>query len=151
MTTTHTQGRLHVKGAQLRDDGPGIDCIATMQVSNQPFWDQDARRLAACWNAFVGATTEAIEELGPIAGVMCDPAQTRIFELEAERDTLLQLLHRVTQDPGWTRMDPPLKADIAKALGMPETPMFPDEAAAFAKASADIAHGSRQSNGKLPG
>lgn len=72
MTAPHTPGRLVVAGTRLREASKdaGIDCIATMQVSNQPNWDADARRLAACWNAFDGAETEAIENLADSGGVV---------------------------------------------------------------------------------
>lgn len=55
----------------------------------------NARRIAACWNAFDGVTTEAIEELGPLAGVMADPSQDRINELEAQRAELLEALQDI--------------------------------------------------------
>ena len=43
----HTPGPWRVKGARIHDCQPGIDCIATMQVSNQPNWDADAALIAA--------------------------------------------------------------------------------------------------------
>jgi hypothetical protein len=47
MSGNHTPGPWAVKGTRIRDCNPGIDCIATMQVSNQPNWDADARLIAA--------------------------------------------------------------------------------------------------------
>lgn len=43
----HTPGPWRVQGTRIRDCEPGIDCIATMQVSNQPNWDADARLISA--------------------------------------------------------------------------------------------------------
>ena len=58
----HTPEPWAVKGATIRTaDGIGIDVIATMQVSNQPFWDEDARRIVACVNACAGCATEFLE------------------------------------------------------------------------------------------
>lgn len=58
----HTPEPWAVKGATIRTaDGIGIDVIATMQVSNQPFWDEDARRIVACVNACAGCATEVLE------------------------------------------------------------------------------------------
>lgn len=54
MSTDHTQGKLVVRGTRIHDTQPGIDCIASMQVSNQPSWEEDAHRLVACWNACEG-------------------------------------------------------------------------------------------------
>ena len=47
MSGGHTPGRLHTKNTRIYADGAAIDCIATMQVSNQPGWGEDARRLVA--------------------------------------------------------------------------------------------------------
>jgi hypothetical protein len=54
MSAKHTQGRLIVRGTRLHTTDTGIDCIATMQISNQPSWEEDAHRLVACWNACEG-------------------------------------------------------------------------------------------------
>lgn len=43
-----TPGPWRVQGTCIRDCSPGIDSIATMQVSSQPNWDADAQFIAAC-------------------------------------------------------------------------------------------------------
>ncbi len=45
--SAHTPGQWRVKGTRIFDCSPGIDCIASMQVSNQPNWEADARLIAA--------------------------------------------------------------------------------------------------------
>lgn len=47
MSANHSQGPWRVKGTRIYDCAPGIDCIATMQVSNQPGWVDDAKLIAA--------------------------------------------------------------------------------------------------------
>lgn len=94
MSAQHTQGRISVKGTRLyADDYPGIDCIATMQVSNQPMWEQDARRLAACWNACEDISTEALEDDAP------RKLREDRDELLTQRDELLAALRWVERHP----------------------------------------------------
>ncbi len=83
----HTQGRLVVRHTRLFEEGGVIDCVASMQVSNQSNWDQDARRLAACWNALEGVPTEAIE------GALIHGKA--LMELASERDQLLSALQNL--------------------------------------------------------
>lgn len=45
--SAHTPGPWIVKGTRIYDIAPGIDCIATMQTSNQTNWDADARLISA--------------------------------------------------------------------------------------------------------
>ncbi len=80
----HTQGPLEVRGTRIFSPGPQFDCVASMQVSNQPNWDEDARRLVACWNALDGVPTEAIE------GALIHGRA--LMGLAAERDQLLAAL-----------------------------------------------------------
>lgn len=47
MQQQHTPGPWRVDGTRIRSCAPGIDCIATMQVSNQCNWPKDARLIAA--------------------------------------------------------------------------------------------------------
>lgn len=96
MSARHTPGRINVNGTRLyADDLPGIDCIATMQVSNQPMWDQDARRLVACWNACEGIITDALEQ---------DDAPRKLREdrdmLLAQRDELMVALQEAKANAG---------------------------------------------------
>lgn len=97
MSAQHTQGRISVKGTRLyADDYPGIDYIAAMQVSNQPMWDEDARRLAACWNACEKVSTEDLEALTRPGDVSW---AATIDRLVRERDELLKALRWVERHP----------------------------------------------------
>lgn len=99
MSAQHTQGRISVKGTRLyADDYPGIDCIATMQVSNQPMWEQDARRLAACWNACEGISTEALESEGG-AAIGWARTASKLLRMQSQRDELLAALRWVERHP----------------------------------------------------
>lgn len=60
----HTPGPWRVQGTRIRDCGPGIDCIATMQVSNQPNWDADARLIAAA-PELLSLLRDAVDSFGP--------------------------------------------------------------------------------------
>jgi hypothetical protein len=62
MSGQHTQGRLHVTVWQYSCD---INSAKGMIVAASMRRD-DARRLAACWNACIGMTTEEIEALDGI-------------------------------------------------------------------------------------
>lgn len=91
MSVKHTQGRLTVKGSRIYEQGAIIDCIATMQVSNQPFWDEDARRLAACWNACDGLDTALLENILTLGDTLKDRFAQRDQvekELRAQHDEL---------------------------------------------------------------
>lgn len=93
----HTAEPWVVKGAAIRTaDGIGIDVIATMQVSNQPFWDEDARRIVACVNACAGVDTECLEvaPIGIFASKYGSPGY--IDQLEKQRDKLLAALTKLS-------------------------------------------------------
>lgn len=160
MTTLHTQGKLTLHNHGRITAGPFHEftngsaqeqfaMVTGLTRSENPTAEREAnaRRLVACWNACIDIPTEALESVQDF--------DTPVFQLLTqtweERDAMRALLHRVTHDSNWLRMHPWLKADVAKALGMPETPMFPVEPEAATRIRADIARGSRQSNGKLPG
>ena len=66
MTSINTHDRLVIRGTRLYAEGSIIDCVATMQVSNQPGWLEDAERLVACWNACNGITTENLQQNLPV-------------------------------------------------------------------------------------
>ena len=84
----HTPEPWAVKGATIRTaDGIGIDVIATMQVSNQPFWDEDARRITACVNACEGIPTDALERSKSL-----DEFMRSMKVIEQQRDELLAAL-----------------------------------------------------------
>ena len=134
MSSQHTPGRINVNGTRLyADDLPGIDCIATMQVSNQPMWDQDARRLVACWNACEGIETHALELMTGDHAIKEQitatgkqkPRQTRkTIEYRRQRDELLEALKRLATYLDETAscnsdkaMAATARAAIAKATG----------------------------------
>lgn len=89
----HTPEPWAVKGAAIRTaDGIGIDVIATMQVSNQPFWDEDARRIVACVNACAGMTNEQIDNVCMISGSLLNrfgEQMAYLGQVEKQRDELL--------------------------------------------------------------
>lgn len=122
-----------MRGFELADADTGLNQVC------QDVTESNARRLAACWNAFEGASTEAIEELGPIAAVI---RQTRIFEIEAERDTLLQHLQACVT--GWQKGD-----DVAGPMHAAMALLAQHQATAT-RIRTDISRGARQSDGKLP-
>ncbi len=90
MTAQHTQGRLGVRATYYR--GHGADQTFIMTAPNGAdlhscgcdhgtmrdpdptpgygFTEANARRLAACWNAFDGFPTEEIEAMVSVGGVM---------------------------------------------------------------------------------
>lgn len=90
----HTQGRLVVTNSRLYSEGAVVDCICNMQVSNQPCWEEDAHRLAACWNACIGIGTEALEKMPNPFGVLLS---TEFKDVVAQRDELLKRLECSTQ------------------------------------------------------
>lgn len=81
MSEWHTQERLVVRGTRIFAEGERLDCVASMQVANQANWEEDARRLAACWNACEGVPTKFLVE---------HPAP--FSEMRAQRDELLEAL-----------------------------------------------------------
>lgn len=123
----HTQGRLVVTNSRLFSEGFGIDCICNMQVSNQPCWEEDAHRLAACWNACIGIGTEVLEKmpdgsfLNSVAGVL------------KERNELLALAERLVQ---WD-LDYPVNCHNGYAGLQALNEIIRDNKAAIAKAKGD--------------
>ena len=105
----HTQGRLVVTNSRLYSEGAVIDCICNMQVSNQPSWEEDAHRLAACWNACIGIGTEVLEKmpdgsfLNSVAGVL------------KERDELLAALDELANGYAGNGYDVGLLTRLEKA------------------------------------
>ena len=88
----HTAEPWAVKGAAIRTaDGIGIDVIATMQVSNQPFWDEDARRIVACVNACRGIPDDVLQVVGAFGGFGRDQMVEHVTK---QRDELLTALER---------------------------------------------------------
>lgn len=87
----HTPGPWKVRGTRIYRDAPGIDCICTMQVSNQPNWDMDAALIAAC--------PELLEALILMVRAHDEPAET---------------LRQEAKEQQWLAK---ARAAIAKALG----------------------------------
>lgn len=83
MTAQHTQGRLvSQEGGFLLDaDGFSFAATASGRVDN-------ARRLAACWNAMQFVTTEQIEAFGEASGLVVRENGAGHIALKAERDQL---------------------------------------------------------------
>lgn len=99
-------------------DGKWVGEEGYAEIQHIPrFSPAHARRIVACVNAFDGVTTEAIEELGPMAGVMADPAQDRINELEAQREELLKALKFFLKWGRCQKAEDMARAAIAKAIG----------------------------------
>lgn len=115
MSAKHTAGVIHVVGrnkcAVMTE--PGQDC-RTVAHAIQP---EDARRLAACWNACEGISTELLE-----AAPYKDSAAFMAFlKVESQRDELLAALRQITELHGqwnngiWASL---IASDaIAKATG----------------------------------
>ena len=59
MAQEHTQGRLKVVDGELRAVCPDTELIARIHELVEP--KANARRLAACWNACLGLSTEELE------------------------------------------------------------------------------------------
>ena len=108
MSTDHTQGKLVVRGTRIHDTQPGIDCIASMQVSNQPSWEEDAHRLVACWNACEGIPTYALElmtgdlsiyhQITTTSHPKTKPETKTAVKYRHQRDELLATLVAITED-----------------------------------------------------
>lgn len=143
MNTPHTQGRLAYveRGDEyqrtLRDDNGNAVAIL---CSDAPVQKADARRLAACWNACIDIPTEALEQVED-----CD---TPVFQLLTqtweERDTLLQHLQACVT--GWQKGD-----DVVGPMHAAMALLAKRQSTIATRVRQDIARGSRQSNGKLPG
>lgn len=164
MTTTHTQGRLRVANNlhsdQLISDtkGPGVrgydhPSYGGFMVA-ESVHPENARRLAACWNACEGIETDKLEKLPKPFSELLAPGFLQLWsaytdkkceveDLRAERDALLALVTEL--------MDTEL-ADIACAGShAPVEDLLGRIKATAARIRQDIARGSRQSDGKLPG
>lgn len=121
MSEAETQGRInfHEEGeanhyAMLTEDGRWwLALVANGEMTSER-QRANFRRLAACWNACLDVDTVTLEQ---------NPAP--FTALREERDNMHQLLRRVTHDSEWSCMAPTLQDDIAKALGMENTPALP--------------------------
>lgn len=131
MNAQHTQGRMVVNPIQL-------DQIATADASQEiarasthrlppEVTIANARRLAACWNACDGLSTESLERGDPLAQQLVD-ALNRADLAEGRRDELLEVLQeaelvlaeklrRLGADPTVSPMYHRIRAAIAKETG----------------------------------
>lgn len=90
MTTEHTQGRIWVnaeKTAIVHAEDGRIACPPNH--SQRWAWDANARRIAACWNACQGSSTESLEENGAASFESA-------VELVKQRDDLMTALTRLS-------------------------------------------------------
>lgn len=112
MTAKHTQGRLqagvskyqgvqHFTAVAENNEQKIVALCGHAGAADEQESIENAIRLAACWNAFAGVTTEAIEELGPLAGVMADPAQDLINELVAALNAAKKLFDEALPKFNW--------------------------------------------------
>lgn len=117
MSGQHTQGRLKVSGVRLYLEGKAGRLIATMGVSDTE--KEDADRVAACWNACEGISTEALLKFGHACSGW-KSASYATNDAIAQRDELLAQLEALTDmaADAWGEDRPAVKvarAAIAKA------------------------------------
>lgn len=98
MSGQHTQGRLHVSHHNDCDivAADGSFVATTNHVAAPWFPANDARRLAACWNACVGFETETLESADLHESAYA--AEGREFDLIRERDQLRAELERTQRE-----------------------------------------------------
>lgn len=87
MSAQHTQGRLHVAGqdkVQIRSDKHQIAKAWSFAGKTG---QENARRLAACWNACEGLHTESLERNKPLGDQLVDALNQR-YELLAALKTM---------------------------------------------------------------
>lgn len=83
----HTAGRLNaIHGSYLVVDGTG-ESIGRCGTHGPHV--QNARRLAACWNACEGLSTESLEHNPPLADQLVEALNGK-YEAERQRDRLQQ-------------------------------------------------------------
>lgn len=123
--STHTPGRLTV--THNSRETSTIYCegkeVARVHMDSEAHEDdeqhcENARRLAACWNACDGLPTESLEKLGTLDRANVEMNVFRAHLL-AQRDALLAELHRMENHPA-SRIDelPEMaRAAIAKVKG----------------------------------
>lgn len=122
MTAQHTQGRLVVQVCShpsLERVGPAVLKVEGMRtavagLSTEP----DARRLAACWNSFIGVSTEDIEAMGGCTLFNSKPvgylsgASALLVEVLEENDAWIKeaISLRVKIDPDRTTLTERIRA-----------------------------------------
>lgn len=115
MSTQHTEGRVLFREdgeanrwAMLTEDCRWMLTILANGEQTTPRQVANFRRLAACWNACEGISTEALE------------SKTGIFDAAAkladQRDELLAALERVRATPQWVHTAIGIRAEIDAAI-----------------------------------
>ena len=100
MSDKHTPGRLTLELVESDSgiikhlcpiDTDGLSLLTLVEHNGVKFaavyYDDDARRLVACWNAFEGLTTEQVESMINVPAFFF-----KQIELMAQRDELLEAL-----------------------------------------------------------
>ena len=100
MTDKHTQGRLTLELVESDSgiikhlcpiDTDGLSLLTLVEHNGVKFaavyYDDDARRLVACWNAFEGLTTEQVESMINVPAFFF-----KQIELMAQRGEMLTVL-----------------------------------------------------------
>lgn len=113
MSAAHTEGLLvvgEIKGNSIElkhtnGDVPGAISLVVARVTARLTWiveaNANARRLAACWNAFDGMPTEASEELAEIGGVqgLTNDLSAAMTVIEVARTLLSDALETFDENP----------------------------------------------------
>lgn len=94
MSAQHTPGGMIAVGPwveNIRDDKP--DLVTSEGIGGDTDKEQcaNARRIAACWNAFDGMKTDIIEVVASMGGI--NPGV--LFDVKQQRDELLEALRRI--------------------------------------------------------
>lgn len=110
---------------------------------------EDARRLAACWNACDGIPTEVLEryygDQGGIDAALDEASARDHVQAARQRDRLRAALAACVE--GWRKSGDVMGPMISAVVVLAE---IQDKTTAD-RVRADIAQGARQSKGKLPG
>lgn len=118
MSEQHTPGRLKI-GERQRGIFVILEKIDECPVGGT-FSPDDARRLAACWNACEGLTTEHLENIDMLGETLAgrfSAFHASERELMDTRDELLAALKQLDEQPEHTSSWLRARAAIAKAEG----------------------------------
>ena len=94
MSAQHTQGRVKVQHPHAGERGYEVAFEPGLEQLCQNITEANARRLAACWNACDGISTEALEVPG-IIQQRIESACGELYEVKRQRDELLAALRMV--------------------------------------------------------
>ena len=91
----HTPGRMKAGGASVSvpesEDLPGLE--AKLYGGNGQSKAANARRIAACWNACEGITTDELEHIASTGG-MLGPRED-VARIASQRDEVLEALEKI--------------------------------------------------------